>query len=184
MHLTRPLRVGQSPSMYRIIGADGKEYGPISAEQLRQWIIEGRANSATHVLVEGAPEWKPLGSLPEFSLLFAAKPPAAAPALFAPGTMPAQTTNAFATTGLILGIISLSAGLCCCYGLPFNITGLVFSLVALGQIRSQPEKYSGRGMAIAGVVLCLTSLALMFVLFILAIFGAGFGQMTHHVYRL
>jgi hypothetical protein len=33
-------------------------------------------------------------------------------------------------------------------------------------------------------VLCLTSLALMFVLFILAIFGAGFGQMTHHVYRL
>jgi hypothetical protein len=170
--------------MYRIIGADGREYGPISADQLRQWITEGRANSATHVLVEGAPEWKPLGSLPEFSLLFAARTPAVTPAPFATGTTPAQTTNAFATTGLVLGIISLSAGLCCCYGLPFNVSGLIFSLIALSQIRSHPEKYSGRGMAVAGLVLCLTSLALMFILFILAIFGAGFGQMTHHAYRL
>ena len=28
--------------MYKIIGADGKEYGPISAEQLRQWLNEDR----------------------------------------------------------------------------------------------------------------------------------------------
>ena len=27
--------------MYKIIGADGKEYGPISLEVLRQWIAEG-----------------------------------------------------------------------------------------------------------------------------------------------
>ena len=28
--------------MYKIIGQDGKEYGPITAEQLRQWISENR----------------------------------------------------------------------------------------------------------------------------------------------
>jgi MFS family permease len=52
--------------MYRIIGADEKEYGPVSAAQLRQWITEGRANSQTRVQVEGSTGWVPLGSLPEF----------------------------------------------------------------------------------------------------------------------
>jgi hypothetical protein len=52
--------------MYKIIGADGKEYGPVTADQLRQWISEGRANAQTRVLPEGATEWKPLGEIPEF----------------------------------------------------------------------------------------------------------------------
>jgi len=30
-------------NVYKIIGADGKEYGPITAEQLRRWIAEGLA---------------------------------------------------------------------------------------------------------------------------------------------
>lgn len=53
--------------MYKIIGADGKEYGPITAEQLRQWLAEGRANLQTQVLPEGATEWKTVGELPEFA---------------------------------------------------------------------------------------------------------------------
>ena len=40
--------------MYRIIGADGREYGPIPAEQLRQWIREGRADAQTRARAEGA----------------------------------------------------------------------------------------------------------------------------------
>jgi len=51
--------------MYRIIGADGKEYGPITAEQLRQWLAEGRVNAQTKVLVEGSIEWKTLADFPE-----------------------------------------------------------------------------------------------------------------------
>lgn len=53
--------------MYRIIGADQKEYGPITAEQLRQWIAEGRVSMQTRVLPEGATEWKTVGDLPEFA---------------------------------------------------------------------------------------------------------------------
>ena len=67
--------------MYRIIGADGKEYGPITADQVRQWINEGRANSQTRVLVEGTAEWKTLGELPEFG----GAPPSIAPPGPAPG---------------------------------------------------------------------------------------------------
>lgn len=53
--------------MYRIIGADQKEYGPITADQLRAWLNEGRINAQTRACAEGTDEWKPLGSFPEFS---------------------------------------------------------------------------------------------------------------------
>ena len=53
--------------MYRIVGKDGQQYGPVSADQLRAWIAENRANAQTLVFVEGASEWKPLGALPEFA---------------------------------------------------------------------------------------------------------------------
>ena len=53
--------------MYKIIGADGKEYGPVSAEQLRQWLNEGRVNQQTRVQAEGSADWQTLGNMPELS---------------------------------------------------------------------------------------------------------------------
>jgi uncharacterized membrane protein len=53
--------------MYKIIGADGNEYGPVTADQLRQWIAEGRANAQTKVQAEGSTDWKPLMDFPEFA---------------------------------------------------------------------------------------------------------------------
>ena len=53
--------------MYKIIGADGKEYGPVNAEQLRQWLTEGRVNQQTRVLAEGNTEWKTFGEVAELS---------------------------------------------------------------------------------------------------------------------
>ena len=35
--------------MYRIVGKDGQQYGPVTAEQLRGWIAENRANAQTLV---------------------------------------------------------------------------------------------------------------------------------------
>ena len=55
--------------MYKIIGADQKEYGPIPADQIRQWISEGRANGQTMVCAEGTTDWKPLEMFPEFGLM-------------------------------------------------------------------------------------------------------------------
>lgn len=63
--------------MYKIIGADQKEYGPVAAEQLRQWITEGRVNGQTSVWSEAAGGWKPLTSYPEFADLLTPKPPVA-----------------------------------------------------------------------------------------------------------
>lgn len=53
--------------MFKIIGGDGQEYGPVSADQLRQWITEGRVNLQTRVQAAGTTEWKPLGQFPEFA---------------------------------------------------------------------------------------------------------------------
>lgn len=65
--------------MYRIIGGDGKEYGPVGAEELRQWIAEGRANAQTRVQIEGSGDWRALGELPEFGLAAAAGTPPSPP---------------------------------------------------------------------------------------------------------
>jgi hypothetical protein len=69
--------------MYKIIGADGKEYGPVTGLQISQWIAEGRANASTTAQAEGATEWKPLAEFPEFAAALAVKtalPPQAVPA--------------------------------------------------------------------------------------------------------
>jgi hypothetical protein len=91
--------------MYRIIGADGNQYGPISADQLRQWIAEGRANAQTKVLAEGTTEWKTLSEFPE---LFGAAPgptgapqPPSAPSL--PTMQPLGAYPASAATDMVNG---------------------------------------------------------------------------------
>ena len=67
--------------MYKIIGADGREYGPVSTEQLQQWIREGRANAQTQVQAEGSTEWKPISAFPEFAGMPAVSSPALTPPL-------------------------------------------------------------------------------------------------------
>jgi len=67
--------------MYKIIGADQKQYGPISGDQIRQWISEGRVNGETLACAEGSDDWKPISEFPEFG--FTATPvPAATPPSF------------------------------------------------------------------------------------------------------
>jgi hypothetical protein len=65
--------------MYKIIGADQREYGPVGAEPLRQWIGEGRANAQTLVRAEGSNDWKPLSAFPEFAEALGAKTAATPP---------------------------------------------------------------------------------------------------------
>lgn len=77
--------------MYKIIGADKVEYGPVSAEQLRTWITEGRVNAQTMVQAEGDTSWKPLSMFPEFAAAFPAATPPPTPAGMPPlGTAPSM----------------------------------------------------------------------------------------------
>jgi len=140
---------------YRIIGTDGKTYGPISAEKIREWIAQGRVDKRTAVFAEGAADWTFIGLLPEFAADFPGTPPVITPPKFS--APPPAKTNNFATAGLIFG--ALSWVVCCC-GYPFALLGVIFSLVALTQIGSAAEPQEGRWQAIAGLILSLSGLLL------------------------
>jgi len=68
-------------AMFNIIGADGKQYGPVSADQIRQWVREGRANGASRVQLVDSDEWQTLAAISEFADLFnnAGVPPTMTP---------------------------------------------------------------------------------------------------------
>ena len=51
---------------YYIIGADGNEYGPVDAEQLRSWIELGRAQGNTLGRTDKESTWKALREFEEF----------------------------------------------------------------------------------------------------------------------
>ena len=61
--------------MYRIIGIDGQQYGPVTAEQIRRWLSENRVNVHTLAQAEGSQDWKPLSGFVEFAGDFKAPPP-------------------------------------------------------------------------------------------------------------
>lgn len=63
---------------YTIIGGDQKEYGPITADDVRQWIAEGRLNEQSLVKAESDAEFRTLDKFPEFADAFAPEAPAAA----------------------------------------------------------------------------------------------------------
>ncbi|MDB6122592.1 MAG: hypothetical protein JWQ71_1585 [Pedosphaera sp.] len=77
--------------MYKIIGANQTEYGPVTADQIRQWIAEGRATTQTLAQMEGETGWKPLSEFPEFAGNFAAAPPTGNPPAF--GAAPLDDTG-------------------------------------------------------------------------------------------
>lgn len=107
--------------MFKIIGGDMREYGPVTTEALRQWIAEGRANAQTKVRAEGAADWTPLGSLPEFASLFSS-PTATPPPLLTQPPRIAPVGGPAIPNYLVLAIVCT---LCCC--LPTGIVALIYS---------------------------------------------------------
>jgi hypothetical protein len=108
--------------MYRIIGGDGQEYGPVSADELRRWIAEGRATAQTRVQVEGSADWQSLGAIPEFAAC--AMP--ASPAFQSPAT---AATPTFIKVFSILNMVFGGLGLLCA---PVNFVSIPLALEALG----------------------------------------------------
>ena len=67
--------------MFKILGADGKEYGPVTVDQIKKWISEGRANRETMAQQAGDSAWKPLGQFTGFADVLGGPPPVASATL-------------------------------------------------------------------------------------------------------
>ena len=115
--------------MYKIIGADRKEYGPITAEQMQQWIAEGRVNSQTLVWSETSGNWKPLSTYPELAgQLAPGTPPTGTPPTGAPYSYGGDRTGALEkVNGPAIGLF-VTAGL----GLLGAIAGIAMNLLGVG----------------------------------------------------
>ncbi len=160
--------------MYKIVGADQKEYGPITEEQLRQWITEGRANGQTIARFEDGP-WKPLSTFPQFaSMLGSSPPPVGSPPplpLSSGGSNLPPNTNGLAIGGLCCSIL----GLFCC-GPIFSTLGLILSAISLSQINDAPTRYTGKGVALAGIAIAI----LGYILFAILVFSGLLRQGLRH----
>jgi uncharacterized RDD family membrane protein YckC len=80
--------------MFTIIGTDGKEYGPVTAAHVIDWLRDGRANLQTKARLDRENVWKTLGDFAEFSRQATANPSvppflAAHPDSAAPAVAPA-----------------------------------------------------------------------------------------------
>ena len=139
--------------MYKIIGADGKEYGPITLEQLRQWIAQGRAGMQTKVLPDGATEWTTLGQLPEF----AAAAPSVAPNVFTPST--AGTAGAEQVNGPAMGLIvvAILGALAQAAGLIMHLAGAATRAPSQMPNAALVNMFSGTVGIISGVIGLLMS---------------------------
>jgi len=127
--------------MYKIIGADGKEYGPITADQLRAWIVEGRANAQTKVLMEGTTDWKPLSEYPELlpaGIKLSAPPPFAAPTVSTSDA--ADKVSGPAMALMILAGLNLALGV---VGLLINVLGSSMAMFNQGPQQAWGNMFSG-----------------------------------------
>ncbi len=144
--------------MYYIIGADQKEYGPITKEQLEQWIAEGRVDAQSGIRTEGSQEWRSAADFPEFAANFPV-------ATYAPGgegvasssagtpvSFPART-GGLPIASLVLGIVSML-----CIGPFTGIPAIITGHMALGRIRRSGGAQKGQGLATAGLILGYVSL--------------------------
>lgn len=157
--------------MYKVLGIDRKEYGPVSAEVVRRWVRERRAHAGTLACAEGTDQWKPLAQFPEFADLWPALPspspgtqtagqaapgqpvaepePMRVPPVLAgrpsPGRPPAAPVSGLAVAALVCGLLGF-----CTAGVT-ALLGLVLGLAGLRKIRRSQGGLTGRGFAITGL---------------------------------
>ena len=134
--------------MYKVMGGDGREYGPASAEEVRQWLAQGRLHYQSLVQNVAEAAWRPLHTFAEFM-----PPP---PAVAASRQLPRQA-NPMALWGFVLGLLSLLGSCLCCCACPVNLLAIFFSTLGLAQASRERDTHS-QTLAMVGLILGILSL--------------------------
>lgn len=149
--------MAEEPIQYKMIGADGVEYGPASAAEVAEWIQEGRASAKTLVRKSSEPNWRKLGEFAEFAGALEAKAKAQQPVNNEP------PKNKLARMGFTLSLASLL-----CFCLPLAPFGLAASIVSLYRINKGTAPKEGRMFALSGLGIALLVFAayMLFLLYV------------------
>ncbi len=113
-------------------------------------------------------------------------PPVAPPATYRPPQTPQagwspppppvvrvdSAEKTLAVASMVLGLVSITIGWCCYFGVLTGPIAIGLGLYSLSQIRKDPKRYGGKGMAIAGIV--TGALYFVFMALIALIYGLSF----------
>ena len=77
-----------------------------------------------------------------------------------------------AVTSLILGVVSITVGWCCYFGVITAPISIIMGAISLVQIKNDPNKYGGKPLAIIGIV--TSCLYFVFLLLIVLLWGFTF----------
>ena len=90
-----------------------------------------------------------------------------------PAGGPAQggQSEGMAVASLVTGILSIPGHFCCYLGWPLGAVSIILGILAILKINKEPGRWSGKGLAIGGIVASATGF-LIFVLFIV-LYGAA-----------
>lgn len=94
-----------------------------------------------------------------------------------PMTYSTGPQQGLAVTSLILGLVSITAGWCCYFGVITAPISIILGAISLLNIKKDPSNYGGKPLAIIGIV---TS-SLYFVLLALLVLFWGFSLLLHGV---
>ncbi|HMQ03945.1 MAG TPA: DUF4190 domain-containing protein [Pyrinomonadaceae bacterium] len=81
-------------------------------------------------------------------------------------TLPTQVVanQNLGIVALCLGVGSITVGWCCSSGFALSPAAIVVGFIALNQIKKDPQRYGGRGLAIGGIITGLIFLAIYLVI--------------------
>lgn len=132
-------------------GSPAGQAGPVEERQLREMIAAGQLAPETLLWRDGMKDWTRLDSLPElYSLPSGPYPPPGTPYGGYPGYPPQVPTSNLAIASMVCGILCVF--FCYLGGLP-GIPAVICGHMALSAMNNPSFPVSGRGMAIAGLVL-------------------------------
>jgi hypothetical protein len=85
---------------------------------------------------------------------------------------PASQKQGLAVASLIVGIVSITVGWCCYFGVVTGPVAIALGIAQLVQIKNKPNEFSGKPLAIIGIV--TGSLYFVLLAIIIIIYGAAF----------
>ncbi len=100
---------------FKIIGGDGREYGPVTLEELRQWCTDGRVGPGTQVWQPDESRWRPAATVDQLKWDLPTPPAVHVPQAVAPA--------AVRSAGFWIRLAA--------YLIDFLILGMMVSLVTL-----------------------------------------------------
>ena len=77
-----------------------------------------------------------------------------------------------ALLSMIMGIVSVTIGFCCYFGVITAPVAIALGIYALSLIKKDPSRYGGKGMALTGII--TGSLYFIFLIIIILIYGLSF----------